>query len=228
MTNRSAPRLLLIRPEVQSRALAARLGVSDALIAPVIALMKLPAPPLRADDGVIVTSANGARFGPALAGHRAWCVGARSAEVARARGADIAVTCDDAEALVTHLATHPPQARLVHLAGTHRTGDIVTRLAAAGLKAELREVYDQKALPVAPALREAVEGERPSVLPLYSPRSARLLGQGVARLGPNLHVIALSPAIALAWHEVTGGEAEICPRKHGDDMERRVRAALSG
>lgn len=219
--------LILTRPEAQSKALWQALGKPEpVLIAPLIEIVPLAAEAPGAGEGVILTSANGARLAPGLGGRPAWCVGARTAAEARARGADIRLIAPDAKALVAALLAGSPELPLVHLAGRHRRGDIVERLGRAGLEARLAEIYDQRALPVSDELRALATGEEPALIPLYSPRSALILGEQAGPPGPLVEVLALSPAVADAWRSATGTEAMVCARPEGAEMQREIAAAL--
>jgi uroporphyrinogen-III synthase len=95
-----------------------------------------------------------------------------------------------------------------------------------GYGCEDRQVYSQIARPLSDDARIALEGEDPAVLPLFSPRSARLIGGGIAKPGSRLHVIGMSDAIATAWHDATGTPAKVAHAPTGDAMVRAIVAAL--
>lgn len=221
------PTLVLTRPAPQARQIADVLGKDVRIvIAPVMAIVSTGITvDLARYRGVILTSANAVTFAPDLAGFRVYCVGKRTAEAARARGADVALVAQDADDLVARLHGEGP---LVHLRGTHSRGDVAKRLSSAGIETHEVEIYDQKPQPLSPEARALIEGETPVVLPLYSPRSARLLGAALRSVGPNVHAIVLSAAVAEAWLAETGQKAEVCGAPTGEDMLRRISAALQG
>lgn len=218
------PTLVLTRPEAQSRALVAELGLEVAVvIAPVMEIGPADAPPdLGPYHGVILTSVNGVAHAPDLTGKRVYCVGKRTAEAARAKGGDVVLTTLDAERLVAQIKAEGP---LVHLHGRYRSGNVAERLSSRGLETHSATIYDQAALPLADEARALIEGDRPVVLPLYSPRSAALVGAAVSHVGPNVHVIVISPAAAETWHRETGHSPEVCADPDGDTMRKRIRAA---
>ncbi len=229
---RPVPTLALIRPEAASRALANRIEAAighkiPTLIAPVITVAPVPATYDPAPyAGLILTSANAVAFADGLAGRPVWCVGTRTAQAARARGAIVQAQAPDAQALVDLILAKPPEGKLLWLRGTHVASDVAGNLATQGIETDAVVVYDQPAPPPDPALLDALTGNAPVILPLYSPRSARLIGQAITHPGPGVTAIALSPKIARTWQAATGQACGICSRPKGDEMERRIIAAL--
>jgi uroporphyrinogen-III synthase len=230
----SKPVLIMTRPQAQARRFvadcAARLGWAPTVIdAPVIEIVALDTGAESAEyAGVILTSANGAELAPDYSGKRLYCVGKSTAAAARARGGMIFLSAENADDLVAQITAKPPQCPLIHFRGEHARGYIAKRLCSAGIETHEAAVYAQHALDLPPAAIVAMAGEAPAVLPLFSPRSADLVGRAVDRIGRGLSVIALSPAVALAWKERTGGTAELCDRPTGEEMLSRCVAALSG
>lgn len=226
------PLLLLTRPEAQSTRLLAELEAEagrklPAMIAPVLRIERIgPEPELAEGVGVILTSANGARFAPDLARRNVFAVGERTAEAARRKGGHIALVAQDADALVTALCATPPAFSVVHLSGRHRRGQIAERLNEAGIETEVIEIYDQVAQPLSDQACAALEGAAPVLLPLFSPRSARLVATGIARPGPGLEAIALSAAVAEEWQARTGVNAAVCRAPSGREMRREILARL--
>ncbi len=226
------PLLLLTRPRAASERL--RAALEAALGAPVRAILSPameivatgPAPDLSGAAALIFTSANGVRFAGGLHGRGAYVVGARTAGAVHATGGEVLHQAPDSAALLDHLTAHPPQGALLWLRGRHARGDIAGKLAAAGIPATETVIYDQRALALSPEMLAALQGEHRAILPLYSPRSAALVGGAMARPGRGLRTIALSPAVARAWRQAVGGESEVCTRPVGDEMQRRILAAL--
>jgi uroporphyrinogen-III synthase len=220
--------LLLTRPEAQSRAFAEQLGTeARVVIAPVMAIVGTGAQPdLSGYRGVILTSANALRFLPGLQGVQAWCVGERTGEAARARGAQVMRVADDAEALVAGFEGTGP---LLHLRGEHARGKVAERLTSAGIETHETVIYRQEARDLSPEARALIEGEEKVVLPLFSPRSAALVGGQIVHVGPGLEVIAMSPAVAEAWRKATGAEvAEVCEKPTSTEMRMRTARRLRG
>ncbi len=224
--------LLLTRPRAASERLLRRLEAAlgapvQAILSPAMEIVATdPTPDLTGATALIVTSANGARLAGDLGGRGAYVVGARTAEAVRAAGGEVLHQAPDSDALLDHLTAHPPQGALLWLRGRHARGDIAGRLSAAGIPATETVIYDQRALALSHEMRAALQGERRAILPLYSPRSAALVGGAVERCGRGLHTIALSPAVARAWRQAGGGECETCTQPEGAEMQRRILAAL--
>jgi len=169
---------------------------------------------------VVLTSENGAEVAARLGlpGEvRAWCVGARTAEVARTAGFDAVSAEGDAEALLRLILSAPDEGALLHLRGEHARGDIAPRLRAAGRIAADAVVYRQEARALTAEALAALGGDIPVVLPLYSPRSAAL----IAAQGPfaaPLRVIAISPAAARAAEVLQAGRITSIDTPDGDRM----------
>jgi len=224
--------LLLIRPRPASERLLR--VVETAMAAPVAAVVApiMEIRPLEYDRtmpegmAVIVTSANAARFGPDLTGRRVYVVGARTATAVEQAGGKVAFVGADAADLLRYLETYKPGVPLLWLRGRHVVSDLPARLGAQDIQVTQAVVYDQVARPPDPALVRLAQGEARAILPLYSPRSAALVGAAIERVGPGLHVISISPAVAAAWQRETGRASEVCQSPEGAEMERRIIAAL--
>ncbi|MBP1805116.1 uroporphyrinogen-III synthase [Rubellimicrobium aerolatum] len=205
MDHRAEPgaRLLLTRPEAASRRFLAACeaawgGPIPALVSPVLAIRPVEVV-LREDPAaLILTSENGAARAVemGLRDRPAWCVGPRTAAVARAGGLRAIEAGPNAEGLLAAMLAARPAGPILHLRGQHARGDVAARLRAGGLEARELVAYRQEARPPTPEARRALDADRPLVLPLFSPRSATL-AQGWASRAP-LHVVAMSPAVAVA------------------------------
>lgn len=177
--------------------------------------------------GLILTSVNGVAAAPDLTGRRVHCVGARTGEAAQERGADLGVVALDAARLVERILETGVAAPLLHMRGEHARGEIARMLSSAGIETHEAVVYAQQAVEMTRDAIRLIEGDGPLVLPLYSPRSARLVAQA-ARPGPQVHVIALSSAVAQEYAAVTGRDVEVCASPEGPVMVERIAAALRG
>jgi uroporphyrinogen-III synthase len=195
--------LLLTRPAAASartKAEVARLRPGVRVIeSPVMEIVPVPfALGDMVPGAVVLTSENGAAVASGLGlrpGTRAWCVGGRTTEVARAAGFDAISAEGDAEALLALILSAADEGALLHLRGEHARGDIAPRLRAAGRNAADAVVYRQEARVLTPEALTVLGGNNPVVLPLYSPRSAELIaGQGP--FSAPLRVIAISRATA--------------------------------
>ena len=209
-----APTVLLTRPAAQSASFAQSLQarveglrvVVSPLMVTVFHTVTLPKEPLQ---GVILTSQTGAEAAGRLRTQLpdlAYCVGDRTAQVAREAGFRVQSAQGDAEALLALILREKPQA-LIHLRGREARGDLAQRLSAAGVFTQERVVYAQDAQPLSDDAVAVLSGKAPVLVPLFSPRSAEILGaawQGLTTHAP-LVVVAISQAVAEA--------AAFCPTK---------------
>lgn len=183
------PLLLLTRPEPASHRFAAEaagLGL-EVVISPILRIVPVAhdAARLAAAEGLVFTSENAVPFAGEGRGRPAICVGPRSAEVARAAGFDAVAGPGDAARLMPML--HDLGAGWLHPHGVH----IAKKLPVAGMA-----VYDQLPVALNEQARAALGGARPVLLPLFSPRSARLLAEEAQTARAPLWV---APISAAAW-----------------------------
>lgn len=219
------PPILLTRPAPQSARFAAALG-RPCLISPLIAPRFL-SPVLPRAEALILTSETGAEAAARLVKPGlAFCVGDRTAEVARGLGFEVRSARGDAEALVALILSHPPLT-LLHARGREARGEVAARLTAAGRPTAEAVVYAQEPRPLSPEA-EALLTRAPFVLvPLFSPRSATLLAAEVRRLSApaRLRVVAMSAAVAEAARDLDPTPA-ISARPDGDSMRLTTLAEL--
>lgn len=170
----------------------------EAVVEPLLGIERL-SPALPAFDALAFTSANGVRAFAALSDRRdvpAWCVGARTAEAARAVGfASVRSADGDVEALAeAMIAGLPADARILHAATESPAGDLAGRLAKAGLRAHHAAVYRavETAAP-GPALGAHLGGNRQlSAILVHSPAAGRVLARLAAGSGAPLDIAAIS------------------------------------
>ena len=221
------PLLVLTRPEPQSREIAAALGEDvTVIVSPVMRIVAATVlPDLQDYAGIILTSANGVVPGLDLAGKRAYCVGKRTGKAATRAGAEVALTARDANDLVARIETGGP---LLHLRGQHARGNISYRMNSAGIETHEAVIYAQEALPLTLEARLALEGNGPVILPLYSPRSAQLVGEQIGTPGTHVQTISMSDAVARAWRAATGAGSVVVDTPIGESMLIGIHAALKG
>lgn len=225
--------LLLTRPAAASartRAEIARLRPDTrVVISPAMEIVPIPATIDTTPAGLILTSENGAEAAGRMGlpqGMVAWCVGTRTAEVARAFGFDAVNADGDAEILLRAILSAPDTGPLLHLRGEHARGDIAPRLRAAGRAAQDIVVYRQEDRPLSPEARAVLAGAAPVILPLYSPRTAAI----VAEQGPfsaPLHVIAISAAAARAAERLEPARISQIDNPDGQSMLSEIVDSLA-
>lgn len=196
--------LLLTRPQENAETFAkAAEWVGDVVISPLIEIVLRPFTPPLPGEGVIFTSQRGVHAMQAVTDARdasVWCVGPGTQAAARAAGFEhVHQGAGTAEALIAALRAAPPSCPLVHLHGAHVVTDLAGRLSDAGLCARGVVAYDQFERPLTDAACRCLQTEGNVVLPLFSPRSARLFAnawRGLPVRQARLHVLAISDAAA--------------------------------
>jgi uroporphyrinogen-III synthase len=222
------PTILLTRPAAQSAELAGRLRARvgpeiPILVSPILEIAPVPFTLTVAPRFVILTSAHAAASaGPAgLAGLPAWCVGDRTAEAAAEAGLLPRSAGGDAGALLALLMAECPEGPGLYLRGRHAASDIEKDLTSAGIETRSVIAYDQFPRPLTPEARAVLDRTAPVVLPLFSPRSARLLAAEVRGATAPLHLIAISANAAAAW-EGSFASVSIAAAPDGPSMEDAV------
>jgi uroporphyrinogen-III synthase len=223
--------LLLTRPRAQSvdfaEALAARLpGCFRPVIAPLIEIVAVPAAlDLAGIQGLLFTSANGVEQFAARSRERgltAFCVGDMTAAAARRAGMRARSADGDVAALAALVAaaSDPGGGPFLHVRGRHAAGDLVGRLAAAGVPARAAEIYDQAPRALSGEARALLAAGRADVLAFFSPRSARLFAEAARAAGWELAAataVSLSAATDAAL-DVGAGARRIAPAPTREGM----------
>lgn len=213
------PVLLLTRPGPASERLAedvtARVAV-DVVRSPLLKIVHHPLTLPGDLAGIVLTSANGVRDGlpPGLP---AWCVGDATAEAARRAGLDAISAGGDADALVALMVGRAVRGPLVHLRGAHARGDVAARLGLAGIPCDDIVAYDQVSIPLSPEARAVLNGTRPVIAPVYSPRTAALLAAEGPCTAP-IRLVAISPAAAAPCADLAPAETLIAEAPNGAAM----------
>ncbi len=196
------PVILLTRPEVSSRnmitALAPSLG--DRVTWCVSPLMDIELRPQLPDlSGIrtlIFTSRNAIDAYVAAGGPRGlpcYTVGDATARIAHEAGLPAISAAGDADALVARILADHDHGRMLHLRGEHARGDVAARLRESGRAASEEVVYAQRPRPLTAEAQAVLAGDTPVILPLFSPRSAALLGGGP--IAAPVYVVGMSKAI---------------------------------
>ncbi len=226
-----ATRLLLTRPGTDAARLLAALGpdAPAAILSPLVGIEPMSgAVDTRGLAGVVLTSANALAVlppGTLPPDLPAWCVGARTAAAARALGLVAQSADGDAEALIDLVLRARTRGPLLHLHGAHTRGDVAGRLTAAGIPCHAQVVYRQVDRPLTPDARVALAGIAPLVVPLFSPRTARLLA-GAGPFTAPLHVVSMSGAVRDAAAPLDARTTIVAARPDLDAMVTALRAAI--
>ncbi|NOX74623.1 MAG: uroporphyrinogen-III synthase [Alphaproteobacteria bacterium] len=181
MAHNPAPYILLTRPLAQSTAYKATLEAEFGARVAVIVSPLLKIKPVAADidlAGVrhlLFTSVNGVEAYTRLTNRRdiaALCVGARTTAAAQAAGIEARSADGSADDLVA--LAQSQTGPFLYARGVHMARDIAAQLRAGGQRVKEVVTYDQQPLSLTPKAKAALTGDVPCLVPLFSPRSARL------------------------------------------------------
>ena len=230
MTRQSHPTILLTRPLAQSQRFADQIG--GALISPLMRPEFL-SPMLPSGDftAIVLTSETGAEAAGRISAagialpKRAFCVGNRTAEAARAARFDTSSAAGSVDDLLAYILAAAPVGRLLLLRGQDSVGDLEQRLISAGIETVSQIIYRQIAQSLTDGARAVLQDPRPVILPIFSPRSARLLAAELRRVAAKapIWLAALSPAVAEAFDFPTV-YTEIATRPDSAAMLQAVQA----
>ncbi|NNE52034.1 MAG: uroporphyrinogen-III synthase [Sulfitobacter sp.] len=230
-TDIDARSLLLTRPRESAQRFLGELDAKlmagvTVVVSPLIEIVAIGKKPnLSAFAGAIFTSAHAPPLAPCGEGKPAFCVGAGTARAARVRGWDVLLVAETAEDLVAQIKDSPTP--LIHLSGRHRRGEIAERLSATGTETKVHVLYDQRPQALSGEAQQLLRGPTGVVVPLFSPRTAKLFYDQVTDLS-KVFVIAISDAVAelvegSGCHEVITARAPT-----GVEMRRSVEMRLRG
>jgi len=177
--------ILLTRPKAQSthyQADLARLfaGQATVIVSPLIIIKTIAAEvDVSGADQLLFSSTNGVEAFAALSHERgvaALCVGEKTTIAARAHGLDVEFTGSTTAELTRYILASDTakQHRFLYLRGQHVARPIVDTLIENGCDARQVEVYQQDELPLTDAAKSVLAGGNRVILPLFSPRTARI------------------------------------------------------
>ena len=226
------PTVLLTRPREDAEKLAQRLSsqllVAQCIIAPVMTIVGL-APQFDGSTykGVILTSRHAVscatQFFPTLT---AYCVGDATKLAAQAAGLN-AVSAHGASDDLIEVIKRENISPLVHLHGAHTAGDVAIRLNDAGIQVRSFAVYDQEEVNWSQGTHAHILAARHLIVPLYSPRSAALVGARLAKSNANITIIAISGATAHAWTGPKPALTILAEHPNGESMQKAIASQLA-
>jgi uroporphyrinogen-III synthase len=235
MSDNAAPLVILTRPREASERFMEQMRAAFGPVAvKILPLMDIaPLGDALDLDGVaalIFTSAAGVEVFGTLTTDRslpAWCVGDRTAEAARNIGLKATSAGGDAEALIALMAEARPEGRLMHLHGAHVSVNVAERLTRLGLRAEARAIYDQVRVPAGEAMGAALMHPGPILVPLFSPRSARLFVEAAGEVTGDVYPVVISAATCDALPDKLAKRARIADAPDASAMIRAMGALIS-
>jgi uroporphyrinogen-III synthase len=226
--------VLITRPEPQASRFAAELTAACPRTRPILApLMQVEFLPVSLPHGpfaaLVLTSETAAEAAGRLQKQAlslpklAFCVGDRTARAARRQGFEAVSAEGAAEDLVALIVSRPDQGCLLWLRGQDYTCDLGAALAKAGRRLLARPAYRQNALPLAPDALAVLGRPGPVILPLFSPRSARLVA---AVLPPHsaaeIWPVAISPRALSALPPALQPRGSVAEAPDGPAMIRAI------
>ncbi|THH34615.1 uroporphyrinogen-III synthase [Aliishimia ponticola] len=175
--------------------------------------------------GVIFTSANGVSFGGKPGAIPAYCVGKATTDAASQAGWQAEYVGDTADALVATLEKRQVSGPLVHIGGVHRRGHVAKRLTASGLPTTEVDVYDQAPLELSQAAKTALCDRLPVIVPLYSPRTARIFANDFPPTA-RPHLVAISKAVMAELAHLPATTRQIALSPDACSMLERLETTL--
>lgn len=221
----SRPVLLLTRPRAASERFAQQFRARFGSDWPVIISPLLEIEPLDAEipqtQALIFTSEHAiapvVAAGPA-AGRRAYCVGGRTAQVARAAGFEVVRGAGGAAELLGVITQHHRGETLLHARGSEIAQPVAEKLNSAGIETKEAIVYAQ--IPHVPSieLRDALAGTVPVIAAVFSPNSGRQLLPLLIEAHAPLRLATISEAAARTLAPVRAERQQIAASPDAEGM----------
>ena len=209
MTNNILPQrptLLLTRPQKDAQAFAQEVlshqPAAQILISPVLTITPIGTlPDLSAYAAVVFTSRHAvACFVHAPIPKKMTCfaVGEATAQAAKKLGFSVINSAGAAQDLILLVQKTGAAGPLIHPHGQHARGQIATTLTKKGIPCAECVIYDQIETPLSIQARALLTQPQALLVPVFSPRSARLL-QRYGPLPNGSEIIAISQTVAACF-----------------------------
>lgn len=228
------PLLLMTRPKETADRFVQSLPKSlfadvDLCISPLLEIENLDEmPDLTGIRALIFTSRNAvmaARSGQVSTRLPAYCVGRATTQAAQNADWTAHFCGQTAHDLIKTMTQKPPPAPVAHLCGVNIRVDIAAALTAQGIKARTCPIYDQKLVDLSAETQALIKGAKDVIVPLFSPRTAQhFMAQTPA--SDNVHILALSAAVAGAVRAGTWKSVSICANPTAESLRRDIVALL--
>lgn len=214
------PTLLLTRPQDASERFAAELELPELalVISPLIRIEAVAHDGARLAQapGLVFTSVHAVPWAGAGQGRPAICVGPATAQAAREAGFAVTQGPGDALGMLPMLADLPPG--WLHPHGTH----VARELPVAGMV-----VYDQVAQTLNAQAVQVLAGAGPVILPLFSPRSARLLAAQAMGARAELWLAPISRAASDDWGPLPVSRRAVAPTPDAPGIRAAIHDLLA-
>lgn len=228
------PIILITRPEMAGLKFAdqlrARLGCNIPIaMSPILRIEFSGAlPDLRDIATLIFTSSNGVAAYCQLTERRdipCICVGDATMVQAQAAGMAARSCGGTADDLVARLMAEDVPGPCLHIRGEHGVGDVAGRLHRAGIPTSEAVLYQQCPEELTTQAKALLQGEEVVFLPLFSPRSARLVFSSVQITAP-IRVVALSEKVAACVPDTFSDAVIVSQRPDADAMLEVIEALV--
>ena len=110
-------------------------------------------------------------------------VGKVTTELARSYCNPVYDGGSDVEALISLIESMTPDGPLLHIRGRVSVGNLAARLSEHGTETDEAIGYEQNVCTPSDALIQLLQAEKPMILPLFSPKSARDIKNAVHKSG---------------------------------------------
>lgn len=228
--------ILITRPKAEGDAFAATLAARFGprvrpVVSPLLAPRNLtPDLPDRDYAAVVFTSAQAVEAArPYLSRlpRQAWCVGDKTARGASAAGFDARSAGGDGEALLHALVADCPKGSILYLRGVDTAFKLLERLHEFGMHADEAIVYLQSPRDFTPEALDLLRQRQDVIVPLFSPRSARLFRAALPDdTQARLHIAAMSANVAEALGDLPRANLTVALRPDAPAMLDAVESLL--
>jgi len=170
-------------------------------------------------SGFVFTSSNGVRAAKRwdLPPRLGFGVGQVTTELARSYCDPVYDGGSDVEALIALIKSMMPDGPLLHIRGRVSVGNLATRLSEHGIETHEAIGYQQNVCTPSDVLIQLLQGGKPMILPLFSPKSAEIL-KTLSTNREHWHVIAMSQAVAEIFDANKVWKLEIARKPNGAAM----------
>ena len=227
--------ILLTRPKAQADRFAGLCnevfgGDLHIIISPLLKIEILQMPkPLKPYGGFIFTSENGVQAyvqNWPKSGLPAYCVGPRTEIAAKSAGFQTITANGSASDLIEMLKRENVKNPLLHIHGEQTRGEVVQNLQASGYRVDGLVAYHQIPMRLNQGAIAALSGEKPLILPLFSPRTAELFFDSAKQINAKLLIIALSKAIRDAVPVNSSTKVSIAKTPDANAMLKLIKKCL--
>jgi uroporphyrinogen-III synthase len=229
------PHIVLTRPAVQAtrfaEVLAKALGNrASIVVSPLLQINPLDFGAVPDNRDVIFTSINGVTgfvAGGGAGERKAFCVGDKTAQAARAAGFE-ALSAGGTSADLIGLIASEGGGEMIYARGAHVARDLSADLAAIGIPVSEVLVYSQDPLELSPEVKKLLQGVTPLIFPLFSKRSMELLGaQEIGGVSVNMSAVCISEGVADAAPEGCFDRIAVCDSPNGRSMIESLQSLVA-